>query len=296
MLLVIVFMLTAGGSLGDRPGKKLTTIPMWKLRSTLAQLHDDVSMDRIAFSPNVHSPAVLCNKDHKSCYNVSFSIYEYHGNKGMCFIWRGSDYDQNEYANTVLLARDVQKEVDTAFTVGPDWGREARFLRHWRSPDLVYIRNCGPTLYSGLLSKYYHKGGILHMSDILSAMKESGYRVSQHPAPLFDDYVLDLTLHNFRLLFVGAEKIPATPSRLFDAGQAKAVESTEEAARRPPTYAMVLAWSGLVGLLAMLGAISLIRCTRANQMSAAEVDDTVGHLMQENNAEAERDGATCGFA
>jgi len=82
-------------------------------------------------------------------------------------------------------------------------------------------------------------------------------------------------------------------SRLFGAGQEAAVAAaTAEAQRQVPTTAMVLAWSGTVVLLATLGAVSFARCGRAGQISAAVVEGTVRHLMQENQAEADHtDGA-----
>jgi len=83
-------------------------------------------------------------------------------------------------------------------------------------------------------------------------------------------------------------------TRLFDAGQGAAVAAaTEGAQRQLPTVAMVLAWSGAIIMLATLGAVSFARLRRAGQISATVVESTVGHLMQESQAEAEQtDGAT----
>jgi len=78
-------------------------------------------------------------------------------------------------------------------------------------------------------------------------------------------------------------------TRLFDAGQGAAVAAaTEGAQRQLPTVATVLAWPATVTMLATLGAVSFIRYRRARHISGAAVDGTVGHLMQENLAEAEQ--------
>jgi len=86
-------------------------------------------------------------------------------------------------------------------------------------------------------------------------------------------------------------------ARLFDAGQGGAVAAaTEGTQRHLPTWAMVLAWSGTITFLATVGAISFARFRRAGQISTAVVDGIVGHLMQENTAEAEQTDAATGFA
>lgn len=64
--------------------------------------------------------------------------------------------------------------------------------------------------------------------------------------------------------------------------------ATEGAQRQLPTVATVLAWPATFTVLATLGAVSFIRYRRARHISGAAVDGTVGHLMQENLADAEQ--------
>jgi len=86
-------------------------------------------------------------------------------------------------------------------------------------------------------------------------------------------------------------------TRLFEAGQGAAVAAATEGAQRElPNVAMVLAWSGSIIMLAMLGAMSFARYRRAGQSSAAAVDSIAGHLMQESQAEAEQSEGVAGVA
>jgi len=86
-------------------------------------------------------------------------------------------------------------------------------------------------------------------------------------------------------------------TQLFDGGQGAAVAAaTEGAQRQLPSVAMVLAWSISIFMLAMLGAMSFARYRRAGQSSAAAVDSIVGHLMQDNQAEAEQSEGAAGVA
>lgn len=297
MLLVIVFMLAACGGLGDRPGMKLTMITAKRRTKVIQNIHDGANkMLGLAYSASDRLKDGAVDKNPFVRVQMAPDFFAPAFSDGVCLIWR-------EGHNMVVKTQDAYLKVTHADTFGPPWGHRAYSLTDSKSPDVVLIQLCSQKLYSQLQHKQKQNNG-LFLSDILSAMRETGSAVSEHDSPDSESFVLDLTSKssvleltdkNLRFLYFTAWDT-ASATRLFDAGQGAAVASATDGARRQlPTLATVLAWSGLFAMLAMLGAVSFVRFRRAKQISAAVVEGTVGHFMQEDGSEAKTDGAT-GFA